>query len=721
MMKKNTNSGWFYRRRNVVWSFGGAFAVVFLVLSFLFCPSVDASAEDTAIGPIAPRITDGMVEFSYKATLKVKSVSIAGEFNSWNPTKDFLKYDERRGLWYILIPLDVGKYEYKFLIDGEWMDGPNLVVEVKKDKSGKLLIKKETEKFSPNTPYSGRINFSGKFLTEVGAQRSNPSEDFNGDGSYTHLDIDWKIYVSDSLKAFARLEYDSGSGGGNISGGNYLFSGSQGLMLRQSNMRFTPSSDIEVSGYYATKCIQFDDPMKILDRSVSLRYQEVEFSDEVIPAKAFGLWEQTILTKINSKAGDVDLFYSDLMPPATYFQGAGEDNFGARYKFSFETVPLAVGFTTRLTRGAWWPWANMDNNWFPDPQQIYGYSLNSSTRSLASNWYRGYVEKDFYSIDGRFEFLPGLDFWGESAIENRQLKTVRYSGDVYSDKRWQLESNTKNLAGVKYTHDKTLAVELQLGKTDGNFMPPLYSTVTYPISSDQISFALRLAPFSNQKFTFAFSLSSLVNGNLPTDVLPLDLHPYAQNLFYNNGMTPYQTSSYGGRLIHVIKEDKSIFSGINFSDDILSFSIKNKTSLLRTLNRYKSEGDILWVSPSSPSDDEWIFAETLFDGRFFLVKPLSLITSVRHFYVEDKKNPPLYSPASEVAYFAGIRYDFSSDNSAYIRLGWGLDPEGTDEDISSDFDRREMFLYNQNSSDIIADARALSDFNRLSLKAVLRF
>lgn len=67
--------------------------------------------------------------FEYKAP-KAKKVTVAGSFNDWN--KDALALDgpDKNGVFTKTVKLDAGKYEYKYVIDGEWMEGDNLVAEV---------------------------------------------------------------------------------------------------------------------------------------------------------------------------------------------------------------------------------------------------------------------------------------------------------------------------------------------------------------------------------------------------------------------------------------------------------------------------------------------------------------------------------------------------------------------------------------------------------------
>lgn len=64
-----------------------------------------------------------------KATFKfmapeAQSVLLAGDFNAWNPDANPLKRTSN-GLWKINLDLSPGRYEYRFLVDGQWHNDPD--------------------------------------------------------------------------------------------------------------------------------------------------------------------------------------------------------------------------------------------------------------------------------------------------------------------------------------------------------------------------------------------------------------------------------------------------------------------------------------------------------------------------------------------------------------------------------------------------------------------
>ncbi len=50
-------------------------------------------------------------------------VFVAGEFNEWSPTADAMTKGED-GIWRITLEISPGKYLYKFVVDGTWMEDP---------------------------------------------------------------------------------------------------------------------------------------------------------------------------------------------------------------------------------------------------------------------------------------------------------------------------------------------------------------------------------------------------------------------------------------------------------------------------------------------------------------------------------------------------------------------------------------------------------------------
>ena len=62
------------------------------------------------------------VTFSLEAK-NAKEVVLMGEFNNWEPKVHPMKNDGN-GIWNKTVMIPPGRYEYKFLADGQWMEDP---------------------------------------------------------------------------------------------------------------------------------------------------------------------------------------------------------------------------------------------------------------------------------------------------------------------------------------------------------------------------------------------------------------------------------------------------------------------------------------------------------------------------------------------------------------------------------------------------------------------
>lgn len=62
------------------------------------------------------------MEFTLHAP-QAKKVSLAGSFNNWD-TKTLSAKKATKGNWTVNVSLKPGRYEYKFLVDGSWVNDP---------------------------------------------------------------------------------------------------------------------------------------------------------------------------------------------------------------------------------------------------------------------------------------------------------------------------------------------------------------------------------------------------------------------------------------------------------------------------------------------------------------------------------------------------------------------------------------------------------------------
>ncbi len=63
------------------------------------------------------------VEFEFSAP-EAHEVFVTGEFNGWDTRANPMRKD-KDGMWKTTIPLAPGRYEYRFLSDGNWENDPS--------------------------------------------------------------------------------------------------------------------------------------------------------------------------------------------------------------------------------------------------------------------------------------------------------------------------------------------------------------------------------------------------------------------------------------------------------------------------------------------------------------------------------------------------------------------------------------------------------------------
>ena len=63
------------------------------------------------------------ITFKLEAS-EAQEAILVGDFNSWDVKKHTMKKDNK-GRWTKIVTLAPGRYEYKFLVDGQWQNDPN--------------------------------------------------------------------------------------------------------------------------------------------------------------------------------------------------------------------------------------------------------------------------------------------------------------------------------------------------------------------------------------------------------------------------------------------------------------------------------------------------------------------------------------------------------------------------------------------------------------------
>jgi len=87
-------------------------------------PHRDAALEQKLARLYGVRPTAKGVLFVQPAR-EAQQVAVAGDFNDWNPSRTPLRRDENLGVWQACVPIPPGRYRYRLVIDGRWIQDPH--------------------------------------------------------------------------------------------------------------------------------------------------------------------------------------------------------------------------------------------------------------------------------------------------------------------------------------------------------------------------------------------------------------------------------------------------------------------------------------------------------------------------------------------------------------------------------------------------------------------
>jgi hypothetical protein len=90
-------------------------------------PAPPAAGGSAAAAPKVtkpgPNVTPEGVVFNFKADGKDRKIFLAGNFNDWKPSdeKFLMKDEDGDGIYSITVKLAPGSYQYKYVMEGKWI------------------------------------------------------------------------------------------------------------------------------------------------------------------------------------------------------------------------------------------------------------------------------------------------------------------------------------------------------------------------------------------------------------------------------------------------------------------------------------------------------------------------------------------------------------------------------------------------------------------------
>lgn len=108
--------------------------------------------------------TNGNACFKLKGYEHAKKVIVAGSFNKWD--ESLFKMQKVEGGWELILNINPGKYAYRFIVDGQWMEdphNPNKIENEFGEYNSVIDIKKEITFFLPNHTNANKVILAGSF------------------------------------------------------------------------------------------------------------------------------------------------------------------------------------------------------------------------------------------------------------------------------------------------------------------------------------------------------------------------------------------------------------------------------------------------------------------------------------------------------------------------------------------------------------------------------
>jgi hypothetical protein len=378
--------------------------------------------------------TDDGIEFRYEDP-SAGSVSLAGDFNGWNMNANPMTQAD--GVWTVVVDLDPGTYEYKFVVNGsDWIADPGNPKVVGAYGNSQLVIDGEGEVVEEggaaaisNTRVNSRVMLNGWYRATYETQSDVPDDPrwrLNRPDHEVYLSV--KPTVTSQVKGDATLRIATGEGDiKEISADFY-----------SGNMEFK-GGPFNVTGYYNEERIQFDDPLE----SIGHRDLEGSIPEEHIP---FGRGTQGVILDLSFFDADLEAVYAnqyeaDITNDPSIYDNTDTDLLAGRLKRDFG--PVGVGATFTSWRDGWWmDWTG--TNYSPDLEAFIDSTGSTSTWFELAN----------------SENLMGVDL----SIPVGERFTVMAEGAYYSyDSRWDM-GNEEQVEGEDYSNGP---IDVEAGTMDG--------------------------------------------------------------------------------------------------------------------------------------------------------------------------------------------------------------------------------------------------------------
>lgn len=294
--------------------------------------------------------TDGGMKFTYYDP-DASQVYLAGSMNGWSTTAAPMTKDTK-GFWSVVLSLEAGKYEYKFIVDGTWTTdaenpntkpdpygGVNSLLEI--DGNGEIVAAGVVQRVS-NTALNERVLLLGRYLSWT-----NVEKNVEGDPRWRiqrpiqNVDFNFTVTLSDVTQGYTRLRIDSER--------NFLRPNDLSAFLDEAHIRIAPGS-FAITGYYNEEILWSDDPLHYfgdVDLPGTIFDDHLKAGKGTAGAVIASDWKGFDIQGIGANVHDYDI-YND----PGLFDNTGTDLYHARIARKLGPVKPGVDFF--MQRNIWW-------------------------------------------------------------------------------------------------------------------------------------------------------------------------------------------------------------------------------------------------------------------------------------------------------------------------------------------------------------------------------
>ncbi len=426
------------------------------------------------------------------------SVSLAGDFNNWDANAAPMVKDEE-GTWRVVVKLEPGDYEYKFVVNGAtWMadpDNPNVVgdygnsgITVNADGEPVIEKAKGALEIISNTPVNSRVLITGWYRGTFAGRKN-----VLGDVRWRLTRPRHEMYVSinptvgGSVKGSGTLRIDSGVGDIREIRADFY----SGWLDFESDM-------FGITGYYNEELVVYDNPLQSVGH---INLKGTWWRDDI----EYGRGTQGVILDLALGPTDSRIFYANTYEKDIYnnlvrwvynpstsdydaifrYDNTGTDLLGLRTKFGLAGVDF--GLTLTSERSGWWVGFEEENE--PDP---YLEEYRERTGDDQSTWFEAATSRWDLGVDAEYQHSDWLKVFGEFAGDSYTngwdaANRVRKQGDRLVDGAIDVEAGGEDGYRFKVGLDAdrgTFGVKVAYGVADFGGMKAgdLY------ISAEQIPF-----------------------------------------------------------------------------------------------------------------------------------------------------------------------------------------------------------------------------------------